>query len=102
MSKPVYLLVTGPGYTEAWHQLSEEEQNSLWGKVQAADERAGAKWIIACDSRWADEAIMGFAVIEYPNMDAYQKKVEELQKLNWWRYFSAKTTLGIRMPTPDG
>lgn len=102
MSKPVYLLVTGSGPTEAWHQLSEDEQNSLWSKVAKVDERAGAKWVISCDSRWADEANMGFAIIEYPNMDAYLTKVEELQKLNWWRYFSAKTTLGTRQALPDG
>jgi hypothetical protein len=27
-------------------------------------------------------------------MEAYQKKVEELERLEWWRYFSAKTLLG--------
>lgn len=100
MSKPVYLLVIDKALTEAWYQLSEEEQSSLYSKVQAIDERAGAKWIVRCDSRWADEETFGFSVIEYPNMDAYQKKVEELQKLNWWRYFSGKTLLGTRIPLP--
>ena len=96
MSKPVYLLVLGKGVTEAWYQLSKSEQEALWAKVQAIDERAGAKWQINCDARWADESSFGWAVIEYPSMEAYQQKVKELEELNWWRYFSAKTILGTK------
>ena len=97
MSKAIYLLVMGQGFTEAWYQLSEEEQNNLWAKVEEVDQRAGAKWLILCNSRWADEAIFDWGVLEYPDMEVYQKKVVELEKLNWWRYFSAKTILGTKM-----
>lgn len=97
MSKPVYLLVLGQGVTEAWYQLSEEEQKTLWSKVEEVDKRAGVKQIIFCNSRWADEGLLDWGVLEYPNMEAYQQKVEELEKLNWWRYFSAKTVLGTKM-----
>jgi hypothetical protein len=97
MSTPVYLLVLGKGHTEAWYQLSKAEQDSLWSKVEEIDNRAGAKFHIACNSRWADEDIMIWGVIEYPSMEAYQKKVEELEAMEWWRYFSAKTILGTKM-----
>jgi hypothetical protein len=97
VAKPVLLLVLGHGFTEAWHQLPKEEQDLLWSKVEEADKRAGGKWLIVCNSRWADESIFDWGVLEYPDIDAYQKKVEELEKLNWWRYFSAKTILGTRM-----
>ena len=95
MSKPIYLLVMGSD-TEAWYRLSKQEQDDLWAKAQEIDQRAGAKWIVACRSRWADEAIGYWAVLEYPSMEAYLKKVEELEKLEWWRYFSAKTILGTK------
>ena len=95
MSKPIYLLAMG-SHTEAWYQLSKQEQDDLWAKVEEVDQRAGAKWIIACRSRWADEAIASWVVIEYPSMEAYLKKVEELAELQWWRYFSAKTLLGTK------
>ena len=49
MSKPIYILVVAKGYTEAWYQLSKEEQDDLWSKVQEVDRRAGAKWLIGCD-----------------------------------------------------
>lgn len=43
MSKPVYMLVVGKDHTEAWYQLSKEEQDNLWSKVEEVDKRAGAK-----------------------------------------------------------
>jgi len=97
MSKPVYLLVIAKDYTQAGYQLSEEERKTLWSKVQEVDKQVGAKFIISCNSRWADEEISGWGVLEYPDMETYQKKVEELEKLDWWRYFSAKTILGTKM-----
>jgi hypothetical protein len=96
MSKPVYLLVIGKGFTEAYYQLSKEEQDKLWFKVIEVDKQAGAKWQILCDSRWADEETDNWGVIEYPDMESYQNKVAELEKLGWWRYYSAKTILGTR------
>ena len=97
MSKPVCLLVLGQGHTEAWYQLSKEEQNNLTSKAMEAEKRAGARLVIACDSRWADEAFSDWAVVEYPDMAALQQKVADLEQLNWWRYFSAKTILGTKM-----
>ena len=78
MSKPIFLLVLGKGFTEAWYQLSKEEQDVLWSKVEEADQRAGAKWHIICNTRWADEEIFDWAVPEYPDYDACQQKVAEL------------------------
>lgn len=97
MSEPVYLLVIGKGWTEAGHQLSQDERDDLWSKVEAVEERAGSKWVIICNARWADESIYDWGVIEYPDMERYQQKVKELEELNWWRYFSAKTILGTSM-----
>lgn len=66
VSTPVFLLVLGEGHTEAWYQLSKEEQDDLWAKVQEVDRRAGAVVHIVCDSRWADESLLDWVVIEYP------------------------------------
>lgn len=96
MPEPGYLLVIGKGWTEAWYQLSKEEQESLRSKVEAVVKQAGAKWLIMCDSRWADEEIYDWGVLEYPDMETYQKMVKELEKVEWWRYFSAKTILGTK------
>ncbi len=97
MSKPVYLYFVVLGFTEAWYQLSKDEQDQLWAKNDEISKRVGAKTIIMCDSRWADEATVGWGVEEYPDMDAYQKKVEDFANLGWYRYILAKSILGTKM-----
>ena len=72
MSTPVFLLVLGQGFKEAWYQLSKQEQDDLWAQVEEVDRQAGAVWRILCDSRWADESIFDWGVIEYPDFDSYR------------------------------
>jgi hypothetical protein len=97
MATPLYVLVLGKGFTEAWYQLSKDERDRLWSKMKEADNRAGAKWLIDCTSRWADEGTFGWVVIEYPSLDAYQQAVKELEALEWWRYYSGKSILGTKV-----
>jgi len=97
MSTPVYNLVLGKGFTEAWYQLSKEQQDELWAKVMEVEKRAGFKWLILCNSRWANEKFFDWGVIEYPDMEAFQAKTKELEKLGWWRYWSGETILGTKM-----
>jgi hypothetical protein len=97
MTEPIYLLVMVKNGTEAWYRLSKEEQDGLWAKVKEIDERAGGKWHLMCSSRWADEEVQAWGVLEYPSMEAYLRKVAELEELDWWRYFSVKTMLGTRV-----
>jgi hypothetical protein len=65
----------------------------LWARVEGVERRAGSNWLILCDSRWADEGVFDWGVLKYPDMDSYQLKVSELEKLNWWRYWSSSRTL---------
>ena len=101
MSTPILLLILGQGFKEAWYQLSEEEQENLWKRAQEIDRKAGAVWRILCDSRWDDESVANWGVIEYPDIDAYREKVAELEKIDWWRYWSCKTILGTEMDLPQ-
>ena len=100
MSQSIYLLVIGKGFTEAWHQLSEAEQNSLKSEMDEVHKRARGKWLILCNSRWADEEVFDWGVVEYPDMEANLKRTEELEALGWFRYFSARTILGTKFPEP--
>jgi hypothetical protein len=100
MATPVYVLVLGKGYTEAWYQLSKDAQANLWAKVVDIDTRVGAMYKIVCNSRWADEATSTWMVIEYPSMETYQQAVAELEAIECWRYYSVKTILGTKMDVP--
>lgn len=96
MSQPIYVLVVAKGHTEAWHQLSKEAQDDLWAKVVESGKPYNVHWVILCKSRWADEEIFDWGVLEYPDFESYLKRVNALEELNWWRYFDAHTILGTK------
>jgi hypothetical protein len=54
MAQPIYKVFLG-GFTEAWYQLSQEEQDSLLAKVNETLEKVGGKRVVTCDSGWASE-----------------------------------------------
>jgi len=97
MATPIYKLFTARP-SEAWHQLSQEEQNSLMAKVDAILEQVGGKRVVLCDSSWSSEQWPFFGVEQFPDVAAVQKQVEALAKLNWFRYMEARTLLGTEMP----
>ena len=93
MVGPIYKSFRGK-LTEAWHQLSQEEQESLLAKVSEAIEKVGGKSLVVCDSRWASEEWQFFGVEEFPDIEAVQKHTELLNELNWLRYVESSSVLG--------
>ena len=96
MAQKVYKLFLGK-WSEAWHQLSQEEQESLLAKVLAAVEKAGGKGMIVCDSAWSSEQWPFFGIEEFPDTESVQKHTALLQELNWSRYVDSMTLLGTEM-----
>ena len=93
MARPIYFLFLGK-FTEAWHQLSQEEQDSLMTKVGEALEKAGGKQVVLCDSSWSSEQWRFFGVNEFPGIEAVQKNAQLLNELNWFRYVDTMTVIG--------
>jgi hypothetical protein len=54
MAQPVYKLWQGR-FTEAWHQLPDEEQQRLLGRVMEALDTAGGKELVLCSAAWSNE-----------------------------------------------
>ena len=93
MAQPIYKLFLVKS-SEAWHQLSQEEQDSLMAKVNEALEKVGGKRIVLCNSSWSSEQWPFFGVEEFPDIEAVQKHSELLDELNWLRYIETITVLG--------
>jgi hypothetical protein len=83
--------------TEAWHQLSREEQDQLFAKAGEALAQVGGKVIVLCNSRWASEQWPFWGVEQYPNIEAVQKHTELLNAFNWFRYMESMTVLGTEL-----
>ena len=76
MAEPIYVF-TAFKFTEAWYQLSEEEQESLRAKVTANREKVGVKSVIFCSSVWSRPTeYHWFMVDEYPDIETEQKLCE--------------------------
>jgi hypothetical protein len=84
--------------TEAWYQLSEEEQTSLLAKVNEALEKVGGKTVVLCNSSWSSEQFQFFGVEEFPNIEAIQKQSALHNELNWLRYIESVSVLGTEWP----
>jgi hypothetical protein len=96
MAKTIYkLFMMKP--SEAWFQLSREEQESLFEKVGESLKNSGGKTIISADSSWSSREWMFFGVQEYPDIESLQKHAKDLMELNWFRYGEGKVILGTEI-----
>ena len=95
MAGPIYKLWMFK-YTEAGHELSEEEGNSILAKLQAAYEKVGGKQIIACDSRWSAEQWVAFGLDEFPDIEAVQEFTELLDEHDHFKYVESVSMLGTK------
>jgi len=99
MAQPIYKLWQGR-FTEAWHQLPEEEQQRLLGAVEEALNAVGGKELVICDAAWSNERWPYFGVEEHPDLEAVQRHDRMLTDLNWLRYMESRSTLGTTMTLP--
>jgi hypothetical protein len=87
--------------TEAWYQLSEEEQTKHFARLQEIMREVGAKQIVTCTPTWSAEQWMFFGVTEFPNIEAVQKSVALFNEIDHYRYIEAETMLGTPYPPPS-
>jgi hypothetical protein len=83
-------------FTEAWYQLSQEEQNSLLERNSESLKKAGGKPVMGCDSSWSSEQWPFFGVQEFPDIEAVQKHTAQLNEFNWFRYIESESLLGTK------
>jgi hypothetical protein len=86
MAGPVYKLFLVKGRSEAWHQLSQEEKDSLMAKHDESFEKAGGKPILYCDSKWSSGQWATFGVEEFPSIEAVQEHEKDLVEMDLHRY----------------
>jgi hypothetical protein len=96
IAQPIYKLFMGR-FSEAWYDLSQEEQNRLLAKLNEALEKVGGKRQILCDSSWSSDQWSFAGIEEFPNIEAVQKFTAALKELNWFRYCESTNVLGTKL-----
>lgn len=97
MTGPIYKMFHAR-WTEAWYQLSKEQQEAMFAKMTETGERLGAKQMLICNSSWNSEKWLFWGVEEYPNLEALQEYTNCLVELDWFRYCESETLLGTKWP----
>ena len=100
MAQTVYKLWQAR-FAEAWHQLSEQEQQRVHGLVSEALNTAGGKALVICNAAWSNERWAFFGVEEFPDLEAVQRHEQILTDINWARYIASRSTLGTELIVPD-
>jgi hypothetical protein len=96
MSKRIYKLCLIRGYTEAYHQLSEDEKKKLWDRVGEAIEKAGAKMSTPYyNCRWSNDKYSTFFTMEYPNIESAMLDTAGVEAAGLFRYLVSETILGV-------
>ena len=83
--------------SEAWFQLSKEEQDGFEAKLNEALEKVGAKRPILCDTNWSSDQWLFAGIEEFPNIEAVQNYTAAVSELNLFRYVEATSVLGTKM-----
>jgi hypothetical protein len=100
LAQPVYKLWQGR-FTEAWHQLPQQEQQRMLSQIMEALNTAGGKELAMCSAAWSNERWPFFGVEEFPDLDAVQRHEQILTDLDWARYIESRTTLGTELILPQ-
>ncbi len=96
MSKKIYKLCLVRGYTEAYHQLAEEQKKKLWESVMNVIQKAGAKMTTPYyNCRWSNDKYRVFWIMEYPDIEAAIADTTGVEKAELFRYMVSETILGI-------
>ena len=103
MAQPIYKMWR-VGVKEAWYQLSKEEQDALFAKVNEAMKSVGGKSMVFCNSSWHSEQWLYFGLEEFPSIEAVQEYNRCLLELDWFRYCDSDIILGTKVPElqPEG
>ncbi len=96
MIQPIYkMYMSRP--TQAWYELTKEEQANLTASLNEEFAKLGGKSVIFCNSGWSTEQYPFFGVDEFPDLEAAQKFHAFQTEINWFRYVDGITTLGTKL-----
>jgi hypothetical protein len=97
MAGPIYK-VWFMKYKEPWYKLTTEEQNKLMQQNQESMKQVGCELMMMCASVWSSEEWLGWGVEKYADIEAVQKRGEDLYNMKWFEYIESITYLGTEMP----
>jgi len=103
MSTPIYqlfIIKNSVASSQAWAALTEADRKALMEKEAASQKAHNAKFILTCDSAWADEEHPFWGLIRFPSLEDRILHTRTLQKIGWLDKVEAFTLLGTSESEP--
>jgi hypothetical protein len=102
---------------QLWMWKNNPAANTLYAKISPEDDkvlaetfsdeamdRFGAKWVLYCESAWANEEYRNWGITSYPDIQARIEHTRVIEKAGWYRYgdmFSLLGTLKMEEGVPQ-
>jgi hypothetical protein len=97
MAQPIYKVWMAK-YTQAWYQLSKQEQQDYQKKNAEAMKQVGGETLMFKSCVWSTDEWMAWGVDKYPSLEAAQQYHMLLLNMDHFRYIESRSYLGIDMP----
>jgi hypothetical protein len=96
MAQPIYKIFMAR-MLQPWFQLSKEEQDGLTGKLDEALAKVGGKRPFLLNTGWSSDQWPVAGLEEFPNIEAVQKYMADLDELKWFQYCESTNVLGTKI-----
>ena len=84
--------------TEAWWQLTPEEQAARLAQIEETRKKVGGKLIVSATPYWSEEQWMMCGVEELPSAEAVMQYAQLLYDQSHSRYFQGESWLATDYP----
>ena len=99
MPKPVLLLYL-IRMNDSWFQLSEEGREEMQAKAKESFDSVGGKILVMADCEWSSGQWEGFAVLEFPDVEALQKHMADEREMGFSQHYEEMIILGTKIEEP--
>jgi len=79
---------------KSWYELSEEEHESLSGKMNQAFEEVGGKRPVFADCSWSTPDYEMFGVEEFPSIEALRQYMAALREMGFSQHMEETYVIG--------
>lgn len=89
----LWMWKNNPTANAAYAKITEEEQKALDEALEM--EKFGAKWVLYCESTWANEQYRCWGITSYETLEGRIKQIQALEKAGWFRMAEIDSLLGM-------
>lgn len=89
----LWMWKNNPTANAAYAKITEEEQKALDEALEM--EKYGAKWVLYCESTWANEQYRNWGITSYETLEGRIAQTRALEKAGWFQIAEIDSLMGM-------